>query len=163
MTKSTEQTLIDEIDQAFSGVRLEDGISLNMTKYNDSGGSVKQFEEKARFDERDDWHRIPDDTLEKFTVTFSFTDLKGFRFYIPAYMIWTLRNHRKSDSIIGSMTIYAIDPDHYIFGQVRFFDWFSMPQIVVMVKFLEYCCANEETLDDVVARENLQKISRSWQ
>ena len=74
-----------------------------MTEYNDSGGYMTGFMEKAKHDERDDWASIPDETLEQFTVTFSFTDLKGFRFYIPAYMDWTVRNHRISHSIVGTI------------------------------------------------------------
>src|SRR4026208_1212325 len=101
MTSSREDNLIATIDKAFADVRLEDGVSLNMTEYNDSGGSAKHYAERAKQDERMDWHRSDGKTLQKFTATFSFTDLKGFRFYIPAYMTWTIRNYRTSDSIIS--------------------------------------------------------------
>jgi len=109
-----EKRLIATIHQAFADVTLEDGTSLNMTEYNDSGGCRPEFKEKAKDDERHNWAAIFDPVLEQYTVTFSFTDLKGFRFYIPAYMIWAIKNHKTSDSIIADFTIDAITPDHYL-------------------------------------------------
>lgn len=158
-----EQELIDRIRVAFAGVTLEDGISLNMTEYNDSGGCMPKFKEKASDDERIDWQAIPDMTLEQFTVTFSFTDLKGFRFYIPAYMIWTIRNHRTSDSIIGDFAIYAIDPSHYLFRTIPFLQWFTVDQVEAMAAFLEYVVQSDASLDVQVARENLFKIRKAQQ
>lgn len=149
-----EQRLIDQIERAFAGVTLDDGISLNMTEYNDSGGLRPEFKERAFEDERDDWRAIPDETLERFTVTFSFTDLKGFRFYIPAYMIWTVRNHRRSVSIISDHTIFSIDPSHYLFESIPFLRWFTADQVSAMVGFLS-CFADQGDED---ARGNLVKI-----
>jgi len=158
-----EQELIDQIRRAFEGVRLEDGASLNMTEYYDSGGSKSEFKRLAQHDERDDWTAIPDETLEQFTVTFSFTNLKGFRFYIPAYMIWAIRNHRTSDSIIGDFTIYAIRPSHYLFETVPFLQWFTDAQVAAMTKFLEYAVENDDTMDGDKAKENLAKIKEAQQ
>ena len=158
-----EQELIDKIRAAFAGVKLEDGISLNMTEYNDSGGCMPEFKEKASDDERVDWQAIPDKTLEQFTVTFSFTDLKGFRFYIPAYMIWTIRNHKTSDSIIGCFAIYAIDPFRYLFKTISFLRWFTADQVEAMAAFLQYAVKSDGPLDDKVAGENLFKIRNAQQ
>jgi hypothetical protein len=156
-----ELKLIELVQRAFAGVRLDDGESLNMTEYNDSGGCMPEFKVKAQNDERDDWTAIPDETLQRFTVTFSFTDLKGFRFYIPAYMIWTIRNHRTSNSIIADHTIYAIDPSHYLFKTIPFWHWFTREQVAAIMQFLEYAARNEDTLDGQVARENLVKIKEA--
>lgn len=155
-----EQDLLDQIHRAFAGVQLDDGTSLNMTEFNDSGGCRLEFREKAKGDERYDWTAIPDETLEQFTVTFSFTDLKGFRFYIPAYMAWTVRNHRTSDSIISDHTVYAIDPSRHFFQGIPFRAWFTLEQISAMSKFLEYAAQNDNTLDAEVARANHAKIKR---
>ena len=156
-----EHGLIAMIQHAFAGVKLDDGESLNMTKYNDSGGSRPEFKEKAKDDERENWGSIPDATLEQFTVTFSFTDLKGFRFYIPAYMIWAIKNHKTSDSIIADFTIYAIRPDHYLFESIPFWEWFTNAQITAMIQFLKYAARNEDWFDGNVARENLAKLKRA--
>ena len=160
MTKEA-QKLIDKISNAFAGVRLEDGISLNMTEYHDAGGLFPEYAKKAESDERNDWSIIPEETLEKFTVTFSFTDLKGFRFYIPAYMIYTIRNYKSSDSIISDFTIYAIDPSHYLFESTSFHNWFTQDQVTAMTEFLEFAIQSEDWLDETVAIRNLKQIKEA--
>ena len=67
-----------------------------MTEYFDSCETEHKFKKLARNDEKYHWYKIPEETLEEFTVTFSFTDLKGYKFYLPAYMIYTIRNHATS-------------------------------------------------------------------
>lgn len=160
MSKTQEEKLIERIQSAFSNVKLEDGVSLNMTKYNDSGGSSQEYLTEAIVDERNDWQAISDETLEQFNVTFSFTDVKGFRFYLPAYMIWTIKNHAISDNIIADFTIYALKPDHHVFKQAKvdFYDWFTAEQLDSIIAFLKFCTKNYETLDSLVARENLEEI-----
>ena len=160
MTDS-ERDLIARIQRAFHGVTLGGGISLNMTKYHDSGGSMKKYSERAKSDEREDWSRISDSTLEEFTVTFSFTDVKGFRFYLPAYMIWTIRNHRTSTSIIGDFTIYALTPDHYIFRDIGFINAFDDEQFDCITRFLAYCVENDGSCDGTVADDNLRKVRKA--
>ena len=148
--------MIKQIKTAFDGVRLEDGESLNMTEYFDSGGTVEAFREKAKFDERLDWAAIPDETLEHFTVTFPFTDLKGYRFYIPAYMIYNVRNHETSNSIITEFTIYALNIDCHQFKDSPFVEFFTNAQLEAICSFLEWESRNEGGLGD--ATTNLRKI-----
>lgn len=158
-----QHQLIQAIEQAFDGVTLGQGISLNMTEYLDSYQCLTEFRDKAAEDERLDWRRIPDQTLESFTVTFSFTDLAGFRFYIPAYMIWTVKHHADSACIIGDYTIYALDPDHYLFAEIPMVDWFTPEQYRVMIRFLEYCGQHGDTCDAVVAQRHLHRMQEAIQ
>jgi hypothetical protein len=131
--------LIHTIREAFRAVKLEDGVSLYMTEYNDSGGSAERFKELAVDDERDDWQRIDDKTLEEFTVTFCFTDWRGFRFYLPPYMIWTIR-HPESTSIIGESTIFHLDPGSISYLYEKTVDEIlNKEQIAVVVQFVQYC------------------------
>ena len=154
------QELIQEITSAFKNVKLCGGISLNMTEYNDSGGTEESFLIKSQFDEKDDWSKIPDEVLEKFMVTFSFTDVKGFRFYIAAYMIWSINNLKTSQSIIGDFTIYALDPNHYVLNSIGFENVFSSVQIMAIIKFLEFSVENGDYCDGAFAEKNLDKINK---
>jgi hypothetical protein len=163
MRTASEDELIEIIEIAFANVCLDDGTSLNMAIFKDSGGSALHYAELAKSDERIDWHRVITPALASFQGTFNFTDLKGFRFYVPAYMIWTIRNHRTSSSIVKDFTIYAINPDHYLFRDVPLVKWFTPLQVAAMVAFLEYCVANDDSLDGHVARENLSKIQSRCQ
>lgn len=73
-------------------------------------------------------------------------------------MIWAIRNHRTSGSIIGDFTIYAIDPSHYLFETLPFLQWFTDAQVAAMTAFLEYAVENDGTMDGEVAEKNLWKI-----
>ena len=157
MIDATE--LIRTIREAFRDVKLEDGVSLNMTEYNDSGGSAKHFKQLAVNDERDDWQKIDDRTLEQFTVTFSFTDWKGLRFYLPAYMIWVIK-HPESHCSIGEYTIYALDPDGMVWLHERTVDKIlNKQQLEAVVQFLQYC-VEDLGYCDVDAAANLGKMKR---
>ena len=147
--------LIKQIEEAFKGVQLEDGISLNMTEFYDSYEQETKFLELAKNDERRSWESIDDETLEEFTGTFAFTDLKGFRFYLPAYMIYTLKNYKTSDSIITDFTIYALQHDHYIFKKTSMRDFFTKEQFECILKFLEFSVEEDDHLDGNLAKTNL--------
>lgn len=155
------ERLIAQIEEAFAGVTLEYGLSLNECEYADSGGRAKEYLERAKQDERGDWHKVINDDLTNYHVTFSFTDLKGFRFYLPAYMIWTIRNPGTTD-IIADFTIYACDPDHHRFEDTPFTTFFNAKQLEAIIAFLTFCietCEEEDCpLDADVARLNLRKI-----
>jgi len=154
--------LIAQIEEAFAGVALEDGLSLNECEYADSGGTAKEYLERAKRDERQDWRKVAADDLERHHVTFSFADVKGYRFYLPAYMIWTLKNYRTTDSVSADFTIYACDPDRFEFRNMSLVGVFSAAQLRTTMDFLRFCiesCTEEDCpLDADVARVNLRKI-----
>lgn len=155
--------LINEINLAFSDVVLGNGISLNMTEYYDSGGSMDKFKISSICDERNDWKKITDSTLEKFTVTFSFTDWAGFRFYIPAYMVYAIKNHLTSNSNILFHTVYSLRPDLYIFNDMGFLNVFNPRQINCIKLFLVFCVDNSDSLDGDIAVKNLEAIKYAQQ
>ena len=152
-------SLISQIEDAFRGVELEDGASLNMSEYNDSGGCMEHFLELAKTDERKDWTIIPDRVLEDFTVIFNFTDWKGFRFYLPAYMRWKI-NNETSNSIIGDFTIYSLNPETIIsLYKKPINEILGDKQLLVVREFLKWCCGkNNEGCDSDTARSNLEKL-----
>ena len=158
-----EAELIEMIENAFDGVVLGTGESLNLTEYADSSGCAPEYAELAKRDERIDWRAIPDSVLEQFRVTFCFTDLLGYRFYAAPYMIWTIKNHRDSDSFIADATIYAMDPSSCQFSKKRFSDWFTSEQTQAILAFLDYCADNGDSLDDRVAVDNAISIRKEIQ
>lgn len=158
MATQTENELIDQIACAFAGVRLGDGMSLNESECADSWGYDRKAADLAQFDEREDWSRIPNETIERFTAIFSFADIEGIRFHMPAYMIWTIRNYQSSCSNASNETIYGIDPEHYRFKEVPFLQAFTEAQVSAMASFLEFCSAREDYFDAPVAQKNLDKI-----
>ena len=78
-------------------------------------------------------------------------------------MIWTIKNHRDSDSFIADATIYAMDPSSYQFSKKRFSDWFTSEQAQAILAFLDYCADNGDSLDDRVAVDNAISIRKEIQ
>jgi hypothetical protein len=157
----TPEKLIVEIEKAFHEVKLGGGISLNMTEYLDSYRTNEKFAKLAKQDERNDWTKISDAVLEQFTVTFCFTDEQGFRFYLPAYMRWSL-NNPESDNFIGDHTIYALNTKTIEELQnKKITEILNDEQTEVIVKFLNWCVFdNSDNCDSEVAMKNLQSLEK---
>ncbi|SKB11889.1 conserved hypothetical protein [Planktothrix sp. PCC 11201] len=98
--------LIEKIRTAFLEVQLEDGITLHEARALDDYRDT----EKARIiDCHIHWLDIPDSWIEDFYEAFSFLDAKGFRHYIPAYMIWCLKNYEHTTSASFDSTLYVLE------------------------------------------------------
>ncbi len=100
--------LIEQIAKAFEGVTREDGVSLHEARAIDDyeGDEGRAAARKKDTDCR--WQDVPDEWIEYFSDVLSFFDAKGFRYYIPAYMIWSLKNYRATQSMSLHSTIYAL-------------------------------------------------------
>lgn len=89
--------LIEEITAAFDGVVLEDGVSLSETyviddyRINDRNHEMRV---QARAEDTDArWQDIPDETIaSSLSTIWFFFDSKGYRYYIPAFVICYLRH-----------------------------------------------------------------------
>jgi hypothetical protein len=101
--------IITAIEDAFRGVQLEDGISLREAIALDHYGTEEERRQARVQDERDDWRRIPDETIARYSASMAFLDAKGMRFYLPAFMRFALRNYQQSDSPSIDYTIYTLD------------------------------------------------------
>ena len=160
MNAPTAEELSARIFDSFAGVRLDGGVSLIEAEYADDYKTAPDH--LIALEEKDDWTKIIDDRLCDFTVTFCFTDYRGFRYYIAPYMIWTLRNFKTSDSIITDFTIYAIEPDRPMFSNHPFSEVFTVEQIRCMRDFLLFAFENEDHLDARVARKNINQLLQSF-
>jgi len=121
--------LIDRISLAFQNTKLEDGITIHQARALDDYADP----DKARqIDRALRWQEIPDRWIEKFSDVFAFMDAKGFRYYIPAYMIWCLKSQDANSNSFWSTVHYLTKPyrDH--------FDLFNSEQIAVITEFLEF-------------------------
>ena len=100
--------LKEQIIDAFSGVALEDGISLNQTRVIDNYGRGCSDEEFVRLplsETTDDWRKIPIHALDD-ADCLAHLDRKGFRYYIPALMLRLLdRYDPESMFSIGTLSI----------------------------------------------------------
>jgi hypothetical protein len=90
--KEAVADVITEITAVFDGVSREDGVTLHETGVIDGYGSEDERAKARLLDTESRWQDVPDDNIRNFHPVLNFLDSKGFRYYIPAYMIWTLRN-----------------------------------------------------------------------
>ena len=83
--------LCERIRTAFNGAKLGNGIGLWQAQGLDDYETPEVCAEYRLKDEAEDWSRISDDTLQRCNSSPSFLDAKGFRFYMPAFMLSELR------------------------------------------------------------------------
>jgi hypothetical protein len=105
----------EEIRAAFKGVKLDGGISLRQAKVIDNYGEGITNEEFAGLPQKDitnDWTALSPELLDEYCIIPHF-DAKGFRYYIPAYLLSVLHDYGYL-SERASSTLYSLYPkkDH---------------------------------------------------
>jgi len=109
MSKAPENILdiLSEIETAFHGVprgkiTLHEADAINCC-FSDS----ERAKERQK-DTETQWQDVPDAFIENLPFALSFLCPESFRYYIAAYMKWTLTHFRKSHSASINSTIYAL-------------------------------------------------------
>ncbi len=99
-TPSYEQrklALIAEITAAFDGVSRENGVSLSEASVIDDYGSAEERAEARLQDTETRWQDVTDEDIASSDQCLSFLDPIGFHYYIPAFVVWFLRNMDNED------------------------------------------------------------------
>lgn len=87
------EVLVAEIEVAFDGVVREDGTTLHEARAIDDHSSAQKRAAARTMDTDQRWQDVPIADLLCFGGgSFCFLDKKGFRYYLPAYMICVLSN-----------------------------------------------------------------------
>ena len=102
--------LLKIIENAFDGVVRGDGITLHQATVIDNYGSEEEFLAAAKLDTEVRWQDVPDSAIAENSGPFNFLDYAGFRYYIPAYMSWAVRNCSEDYSGPGFFTYLAVLP-----------------------------------------------------
>src|ERR1700680_2624371 len=84
--------LIAEIMTAFDGVSREDGTTLHEAMAIDDYKSDEEQQAARGFDTEQRWQDVPDEEILACESALSFLDAKGFRYYLPAFMVSRLKN-----------------------------------------------------------------------
>lgn len=137
--------LVDEalraIEVAFDGVARESGITLHEADAIDDHKSVEDRAKARANDAETRWQDVPAALIERFSCQLSFLDGKGFHYYIPAYMRWTLLNCVRSNSFSCDHAIYSLEGAH--FGQepvTSALQFFTPGQKMATAIFLQAMC-----------------------
>jgi hypothetical protein len=94
----TAESLIQEISVAFASVSRGDGISLHEADEIDNHSSEADQAEARKIDVDEHWTNVPDEWIEQYPSAYFFLDAAGFRYYLPAVMVWDLKHGPASTS-----------------------------------------------------------------
>lgn len=133
------QRLIALIAEAFRDVRLDDGTTIHEA---DLEGAYIDDNVRVSARAKDTevaWIEVPDWKIERFSSALSFLDPKGWRFYIPAYMIWTLKNWRTTSSPTADFVVWGFEPVVEELSIPRFAS-LSLQQAHAVHGFLKFFC-----------------------
>ena len=93
--------IASEIENAFLGVKLGNGVGLFEGQAIDDYESEEERERKRAKDEKEDWRRIESKHLNACHSSLSFFDALGMRFHLPAFICCELRGEYKMGLDIG--------------------------------------------------------------
>ncbi|MFO0800167.1 MAG: DUF6714 family protein [Gemmataceae bacterium] len=139
---------------AFAGVQ-RGSTTLHEAEVIDEYGSDQERSAARLLDVETSWDQVPDSFIEGCTTALCYLDPESWRFYIPAYMIWSLKNFRVSNSVVSDFTIYTFNPSgsdasgrEYHMARYRMLD---EAQSRAVCLFLRYMLANEDRADGSAA------------
>lgn len=110
MDNQTKNSLILEIEDAFSGVRLGEGVSWREALVIDDYGSDEERKTARSQDEKEDWKKVPLELIGdlRYQSSLSFLDGAGLKYYLPICMIYVLEKGDTSDSAIDASLLHTL-------------------------------------------------------
>lgn len=155
-----KRALIREIRLAFEGVSREEGVTLHEAAVLDDYGGPKERAKARAKDTEQSWQAVPERDIRFTDAVLSFLDDKGFRYYIPAYMIWYLRHIDDEAPIYRSTTFDSVVFHLIYFGKDGIperFKLFTAAQGRVIAHFLLFESARHEALEKQLMQASLIK------
>jgi hypothetical protein len=152
------QALIQAIRAAFAGVP-RGRVTIHEAEVMDVYGTAAERRTARLLDTEDTWDEVPDRDIEACTTALSHLDPEGWRYYLPAYMIWSLRHFRASRSLTSDQTIYALDFSDTNAEMQAYFGERARPLDLArsraVCRFLQYMAENDDDADALAARRAL--------
>jgi hypothetical protein len=171
IAESVRDDLIAEIISALDGVSREDGITLHEAMCIDDRESDEECLAARRFDTEQRWQDIPDDFIEGSSSALSFLGHKGFRYYLPAFLLYGLRHfdndplkrfENDADDILHSCYFHLLHdhPNSWRKSEpvniAKKFG-FDHAQCCVIAKFLRLMSGNDITRTELVQIQAVEK------
>ena len=131
--------LIACIRDAFRGTAPGNGTTIHEA---DLEGCYTDDSERLAARAKDtetNWEDVPNWKIERFSSVMPFFDAEGYRFYIPAYMIWTLKNWRTSSLFIVDSVLWSFGYRSSDFNAERH-QILSPVQLHASYRFIKHFC-----------------------
>jgi hypothetical protein len=90
--ESRRAALVAEISTAFDGVSRKGGTTLHEAEAMDDWKSPEEQRAARRLDPETRWQEVPDADIYACCSALSFLNEEGFRYYLPAFMVYSLRH-----------------------------------------------------------------------
>lgn len=154
------EAVIEAIRSSFAGVP-RGAITIHEAEVIDDYGSAEERAKARRLDTEPSWDRVPESHIEECTTALCHLDPEGWRYYVPAYMIWSLRHFRVTDSIVSDFTIYTFDPTgnaglrEYKLARYMLLD---STQSRAVCRFMRYMARNDNYADGRIAKVALAEF-----
>lgn len=145
------EAIIGDIRRTFGGVR-RGRVTLHEAEVIDTYGSAAERAAARRLDPDGRWEDVPDDHITGCPSGLSHLDPESWRYYTPAFMIWSLRHEDDPGNPAHGSALYnfAISPGLVDYALARF-ETLTPAQAAAVTRFLGYRAAGEEG-DPVVER-----------
>ena len=157
------EAVIRDITAAFCDVRLGDGITLDEAALIEGGTDIEDILRNPRNGDLHGWQDVPEIDIEKHYDLLSCLDAAGYRFYLPAYMIWVLQHFDTSESQTIDWTVYSLtlhEKHDLRAWQMRRFEQFTLAQAQAIHRFLSYMAKQDDNHID--ARAASEAIATYW-
>jgi hypothetical protein len=151
-----KEQLIQEIETAFEGVELKDGIGIYEADEMYVGSSPKLIQKGNNKDRMwwRSWTEIADKYIASYSSVMELMDSQGIKWALPAYMIYII-NHHKEGSLSVDTTIYTLEEGAMGHDGL---DLFTLEQKRVIALFLQYVLTlGEEWIDTESTKAALDK------
>jgi hypothetical protein len=159
----TAEAIIGEIRRAFSHLSRDDGITLHEALVIDNYGSDTERAAARELDNDYRWEDVPHQLIQDNDSVLCFADPKGFRYYLPAYMIWSLRNYETSETFSHNHPICSLairGSGNMRQQQLERFAIFNNEQARAICRFLRFMAQEDEDL--VCADEARRALDAYW-
>ena len=137
----SRDAVIRAIEAAFDGVSRHGGVSLHEADVIDNYGTPAEREDARALDTETRWQDVAAGDIRTYYWILPFLDPIGYRYYLPAYMSWSLRNHAgPRDATSAEFTVFSL-----VKSEAKREEWeldrfkmFNVQQARAIRRFLEY-------------------------
>ncbi len=144
--------LIAQIDAAFDGVELGEGVGLWESDGIDDYCGKDELQARRMKDEKFDWRKIPVDHLSHCNAAPSFLDARGLYFHLPAFLTAELRH----ENDVGFIDRLIFDS----FSAPEFRRLLTPSQRHAIIACISFCGSNDESCyDSAVISEAIMRYS----
>ena len=129
------ETTSEMIVRAFDSVELGDGLTIHEADLEGQYYDGRREAARSQDPERR-WTDIPDWKFERIHAL-CFFDVQGWKFHLPGYMCWALKNWKQSKSISSECLIWGLKWDGFEQTSQRF-ESLNSEQCLAVLAFLEH-------------------------